>query len=63
VGINLTQAEAAVLAGINSFESYDAMLKRLGYDDIDRHTLEALLLIRIQAAAAKAGTDDGSSPQ
>jgi hypothetical protein len=53
-GINLAKAEAAVLGGINTMDDYDAMLTTLGYDDVDRHTLEALLLAKVQAAATKA---------
>jgi hypothetical protein len=50
-GIPLVKAEEAVLNGINSIDDYDAMLITLGYDDVDRATLEALLLAKAQAKA------------
>ena len=53
-GIDLAQAEAAVLGGINTMDDYDAMLQTLGYDDVDIATLHALLLAKVQAAASKA---------
>lgn len=53
-GINLAQAEAAVIGGINTLDDYDAMLTTLGYDDVDRQTLEALLLAKVQAKATAA---------
>lgn len=55
-GISLAAAEQAVIQGINSMDSYDALLTSLGYDAIDRGTLEALLQAKVTAAAAKAGT-------
>jgi hypothetical protein len=61
-GINLAQAEAAVLGGINTMDDYDAMLTTLGYDDVDRHTLEALLLAKVQAAASKAAAKQPATP-
>jgi hypothetical protein len=62
-GIDLSQAEAAVLGGINSMDDYDAMLTTLGYDDVDRATLDALLFAKVQAKAAKdAGSGSGSAP-
>lgn len=60
-GIDLSQAEAAVLGGINTMNDYDAMLQTLGYDDIDRQTLDALLYAKVQAAAAKAAGKSGGS--
>lgn len=61
-GIDLSQAEAAVLGGINSMDDYDAMLQTLGYDDVDRHTLEALLFAKVQAAADKAAGKKPATP-
>jgi hypothetical protein len=61
-GINLAQAEAAVLGGINTMDDYDAMLTTLGYDDVDRQTLEALLLAKVQAAASKAAAKQPPTP-
>ena len=58
-GIDLSQAEAAVLGGVNTMDDYDAMLTTLGYDAVDIATLHALLLAKVQAKAAK---DAGSSP-
>lgn len=55
-GLSLAAAENAVINGVNQMADYDAMLTTLGYDDVDRQTLEALLLERVQAKAAKAGT-------
>ncbi len=59
-GISLAAAEQAVIAGINQMADYDAMLTTLGYDDVDRSTLEALLFARVQAKAAKDGA--GTTP-
>ena len=55
-GISLASEEAAVVAGNLTMDDYDALLTSLGYDDIDRATLEQLLQAKITAAAAKAGT-------
>jgi hypothetical protein len=55
-GISLANEEAAVLAGDKTMDDYDALLSALGYDDIDRATLEDLLQKKVAAAAAKAGT-------
>lgn len=59
-GIDLSQAEAAVLGGINTMDDYDAMLTTLGYDGTDRATLEALLLAKVNAKASKAAGSSGS---
>lgn len=62
-GIDMAQAEAAVLGGINTLADYDAMIKTLGYDATDQATLHALLLAKVQAAAAKAaGKSGGTAP-
>lgn len=56
-GISLGSEEAAVVAGIKSMEDYDALLFALGYDDVDRATLEALLQAKVDAKAAKASPE------
>jgi hypothetical protein len=61
-GIDLTQAENAVMAGINTMANYDAMLKLLGYDDVDRHTLEALLLAKVNGKATAAAGQTPATP-
>lgn len=61
-GISLSAAENGVLNGINKMADYDAMLTRLGYDQADRDTLEALLLAKVQAKAAKAGAAAPTTP-
>lgn len=53
-GISLSAAEQGVLAALNTMADYDALLVSLGYDDVDRATLEALLQARVAAKAAKA---------
>jgi hypothetical protein len=53
-GISLGDEEKAVLAGTRTMSDYDSLLAALGYDDVDRATLEALLQAKIDAAAAKA---------
>lgn len=53
-GISLGSEEKAVVAGIKGMGDYDALLIALGYDDVDRATLEALLQAKVDAAAAKA---------
>lgn len=53
-GISLGSEEKAVVAGIKGMDDYDALLFALGYDDVDRATLEALLQAKVDAAAAKA---------
>jgi len=52
-GLNLAQEEAAVLAGDIGMGDYDAFLINLGYDEVDRGILEALLQAKIDAKAAK----------
>lgn len=59
-GISLGKEEAAVVAGDKSMADYDALLFALGYDDVDRATLEQLLQEKVDAKAAKAGTSTGS---
>jgi hypothetical protein len=54
-GISLANEEAAVVAGNKTMADYDALLTSLGYDDVDRATLESLLQTKVNAAAAKAG--------
>lgn len=54
-GIALGKLEQAVVAGDKTIDDYDAVLVNLGYDDVDRATLESLLQSKIDAAAAKAG--------
>ena len=61
-GIDLAKAEAAVLGGINTMDDYNAMLTTLGYDQVDRDTLEALLLAKVQAAATKAAGKQPATP-
>jgi len=53
-GISLAQEEAAVVAGDKTMADYDALLTALGYDEVDRATLESLLQAKVSAAAAKA---------
>lgn len=55
-GISLGSEEAAVISGDKSMADYDALLTNLGYDLIDRATLEGLLQTRVTAKAAKDGT-------
>lgn len=52
-GISLGKEEAAVVAGDKTMADYDALLFALGYDDVDRATLESLLQAKIDAKAAK----------
>lgn len=53
-GISLAAEEQAVVKGDKTMENYDALLTALGYDAIDRATLEQLLQAKVDAAAAKA---------
>lgn len=53
-GISLADEERAVLSGDKTMANYDALLKALGFDAIDRSTLDKLLAAKIAAAAAKA---------
>lgn len=55
-GISLGSEEAAVVAGDKTMENYDSLLTSLGYDAIDRATLEQLLQKKVDAAAAKAAS-------
>lgn len=52
-GISLGKEEAAILSGDKTMADYDALLSALGYDDVDRATLEALLQAKVDAKAAK----------
>lgn len=61
-GISLGSEEAAVVAGDKTMDDYDALLIALGYDDVDRATLEQLLQTKVAAAAAKAGTAAPAAP-
>lgn len=56
-GISLGDEEQAVIDGLKTMANYDALLYRLGYDEVDRATLENLLSKRVNAAAAKAAKD------
>lgn len=60
-GISLSNLEAAVVAGDRTMDDYDAVLTKLGYDAIDRATLEQLLQTKVAAAAAKAAKASGSA--
>lgn len=60
-GISLASEEAAVVAGDKTMADYDALLTALGYDDVDRATLESLLQTKVNAAAAKAGAGGSAS--
>jgi len=52
-GISLGDEEKAVVAGLKTMGDYDALLSALGFDDVDRATLEQLLQAKVDAKAAK----------
>lgn len=61
-GISLSAAEQGVIAGLHTMDDYDALLTQLGYDQVDRDTLEALLMARVATKAAKSGTNAPANP-